>query len=188
MKNTTEKTLSDLEEIKQSNFKKFWLGPIVAIHEIGEIGIVEYIYKESYSDTEGEHAFSVYLRGERLGKGAQTLEGALAVAIAYKFDGCNSHAGSYFMRMVGNELHKDYVNIVNRTPDFEPVAMSEEIVTAKRLVKRIERMELRYQNMTHKMDVVKQFWPDVSICDNCGEFYPNKTDDVCPSCGFSGDE
>ena len=101
-----------LSEVKASP-RKYWLGTVQQIHEIGEFAFVE--YENKY----GEKGFSIFIQGESTGHGDSTLESALAGAIAYKYDGPNSQAAHFFMRMVGDKEDIAYRDICNRASQTE---------------------------------------------------------------------
>lgn len=75
--------------------RKLFDGFVVGSHEVGQYQFIE---------TQGKdfaQRFHVYVDGERVGYSADTLDGALITAIAYKYDGRNSQAAYYFARMIG---------------------------------------------------------------------------------------
>lgn len=92
--------------------KKFWLGPIVRSHKIGEYQFIEYretdfgIASKTYGRLTGNTNFSCYINGLGTSQSAESLDAALAHVIAYKHDGCNSRAAGYFMKMIANEEAK----------------------------------------------------------------------------------
>jgi len=71
---------TDLNEIVFGKKSNFTWGEAIAKHGIGEFAI-----------------------GEDIGRGAESLDEALATCIAYKHDGINSHAAHYFMKMIKKE-------------------------------------------------------------------------------------
>lgn len=92
---------------------EFPWGPIVGIHKIGDIAVVEYLrdcsnltsaHIESYDD-HGKTFYSAYLRREdgtyRNIRSYRSLDSALVGAIAVKRDGDNTRADVYFDRMTG---------------------------------------------------------------------------------------
>jgi hypothetical protein len=94
MRNTTDITL----------LKKgitFTWGTVVQIHEVGPYAVVEYI------DSHGTLLFHSYADGKDLSQSTDTIEGALAHAIAVKWDGINTQAGRYFVRMIGVTVPED---------------------------------------------------------------------------------
>lgn len=94
----------NLAEVKQSNWKMYWFGPIKAIHEIAEYAFVEY----EKGETSG---FSIFIKGEYVRMSAKTLDLAMVAAIAYKYGGHSSliaNAGRYFMNMIGDETGSEY--------------------------------------------------------------------------------
>lgn len=88
----------DLAELRKQDPNKYWLGPITKIHEIGEYAFVE------YNDAEdGEQRYSIFVNGENTNNSTNSLDHAMVLAIAYKHDGCNTRADSYFMKMINND-------------------------------------------------------------------------------------
>lgn len=92
-----------LDNIKRG--ERFWLGDVIAIHEIAEFGFVEYV-----NHRDQRSGVSVFIQGVSIGMGATTLEDALLLALAYKYDGANSQAARLMRQMLGEELHTDYKN------------------------------------------------------------------------------
>ncbi len=86
-------------EVK-ANPTRYWLGPVQKIHEVGEYAFVEY-------QRQRKTYFSIFINGEGIGQGANSLDAAMATAIAYKYDGPNSQAAPFFMRMVGADKTED---------------------------------------------------------------------------------
>ena len=107
--------MSELQDVKK-NPHTYWLGEVVSIHEIAEFAFVQYKERafspRGHGEETGEYHYSIFIHGKSIGQGATSLESAMAHAIAYKFDGCNSQAAYYFMRMIGNEPHKDYTKML----------------------------------------------------------------------------
>jgi hypothetical protein len=75
----------------------YWLGPVIQVHTIGPYSLLEYREKLLTGDT----YYSIFIDGHSICRSERCLEAALAEAIAYRFDGCNSKAGRYFMKMIG---------------------------------------------------------------------------------------
>ena len=101
-----KETTSFLNKITLGERSNFTWGEAIKIHKIGEYAIVEYyphIYKGSCSTSEIDYSttrYSCYINGNDIGRGTQTLDFALACCIAYKHDGVNTRADSYFMKMI----------------------------------------------------------------------------------------
>mgnify|MGYP001559553820 CR=1 FL=1 len=68
-------------------------GKIVQTHIFGNIEIVEFT-----SPTPG---FSVYIDKVSTSRGAATLDGAMLIALAFKYDGHGSVAGPFMARLIG---------------------------------------------------------------------------------------
>ena len=83
--------------------KEFVWGPVVQTHEIGPYKIVEY-HPEIFKNCGGtgkydtKTKFHIYTNGRDGSESCQSLDEALAVAIAKRHDGPNSQAGYYFIR------------------------------------------------------------------------------------------
>jgi hypothetical protein len=88
---------------------RFPWGPITEQHQIGNYTILEFLEDTStYNDPvawarHGRTLYHVYVDGKNTSVSALSLDAALAGAIAYRREGPNSHAGDYFMRMVGGD-------------------------------------------------------------------------------------
>jgi hypothetical protein len=76
--------------------KGYWLGEVTEIHKISEYHFVEYIP----DDGRVPKCFSVFVNGESINRITHSIESAMAHAIAWKYDGCNSQAAGYFMKMI----------------------------------------------------------------------------------------
>lgn len=82
-------------------------GPITAIHEVGDIQVVEYRrdtsnHSESQPWVWAEHGttvYSPYVEGRATSRSYASLDSALVGAIAYKREGPNGQAAAYFERM-----------------------------------------------------------------------------------------
>ena len=99
-------TTVDLEKIKSGS--PFVWGEVVKIHEISEYAIIEYHpfvcrnhigTGEISQDTE----YHIYISGENQSVSTRTLDEALVTCVARKYDGINSHAPYYFMKMIKQE-------------------------------------------------------------------------------------
>ena len=99
------KRVSGLEEARKYPGRYIW-GPVVAFHKIGRYDFIEHRVRKvegitiTYELEPDITEFSIFVDGRSIGQGADTLERAIVTAIAYKFDGCNSLAASYFDLMV----------------------------------------------------------------------------------------
>lgn len=89
---------------------KFWLGPIVRAHNIGEYQFIEHrhLIREGCTvtrkvDSTAPNEFACYINGKSTSCGAESLDHALALVIARKHDGINSQAAMFFMKMISNE-------------------------------------------------------------------------------------
>jgi hypothetical protein len=87
---------------------------VVAVHEIGPYAIIEYhphkMINGSWTPRNGNDMdrveFHDYVNGKDTSHSHDSLDAALAHAIAYRAEGCNSHAGEYFMRMIATGAEK----------------------------------------------------------------------------------
>lgn len=100
------KTVNELNEIKFGEKSNYVWGEAIAIHSIGEYSIVEY-YPHEYVNScstgkinYSEKEYSCYIKGKSLSISADSLDSAIVHCIAYKYDGANSRAANYFMKMV----------------------------------------------------------------------------------------
>jgi hypothetical protein len=80
------------EDMKE---RKLFDGWIVGSHEIGKYQFIQTQGKDF------DQRYHIYVDGVRVGYSADTLDGAIITAIAYKHDGRNSQAAYYFARMIG---------------------------------------------------------------------------------------
>lgn len=96
--------MNDLEKaVKEGT--RYWLGPVVAVHAIGEYAFLEYKEKVHAPNPDAgtikdNSCFSIFVDGDSIGRGASSLDSAMVTAIAYKHDGCNTRADAYFMLMI----------------------------------------------------------------------------------------
>jgi hypothetical protein len=89
--------------------KRFSWGPIQAIHEVGDIQVVEYLddrsnHSESQPyawDRHGRTLFQAYVGRRSTASSHPSLDSALIYAIAYKREGANGRAAMYFELMTG---------------------------------------------------------------------------------------
>lgn len=71
-------------------------GTFEAIHEIADILAVEY-------HTEHGTEFRVFVDGNDTGETVGDIEAAIVFGIAYRYDGPETNADTYFFRMIGAE-------------------------------------------------------------------------------------
>jgi hypothetical protein len=100
----------NIEEMEATDFDKaigegpkFWLGPIVAAHHIGEYSFIEYEATDftsgpNYGKRDGSHHFGGFINGHNVSRNWHSLDAALVGIVAFKRDGGNSQAGRLFMR------------------------------------------------------------------------------------------
>lgn len=96
---------TNLTELRKDKSNFTW-GKLIKLHEIGDYTIGEYhpritkgcelTHKINYDEKE----YHCWINDEDINISADTLDNALILAIAYKHDGCNSHAGEYFIKMI----------------------------------------------------------------------------------------
>lgn len=97
--------MTELEKMLDLEAKKFTWGTPLARHEIGDFQIVEYVDDKEFVNRQSELGriyFHAYVGGKDTCQSATTLEGALIIAIAYKYDGPN-HGAMYAARVLGIE-------------------------------------------------------------------------------------
>ena len=92
------KRTTDLQIVKKFPNRFAW-GNIKKIWEIGSYAIGE--YNEDCLGKLTRTFYHVWIDGKDESISADTLEGALATAMAHKHDGINSQAGMFFTRMIG---------------------------------------------------------------------------------------
>lgn len=84
--------------------KKFPWGKIIETHTVGNIQIVESHPLEAavvpHAKTSGND-FTVYVDGAPTGYGSKSLDGALLLALAHKYDGRNSQAAHWMAKLIG---------------------------------------------------------------------------------------
>lgn len=76
----------------------FVSGPVERVYSLGEYTIV------AFSAQDGSTTFRAYVKTEMVDTDFPTLETALVGAVAFKYDGPDSKAPMYFMRMVGAHI------------------------------------------------------------------------------------
>jgi len=105
---TKEKT-AELEKLKQG-YPFVW-GEVIKIHEIGDYAIVEAYGDEfknysSMGKIDYTHKdYHSYVGGEDCGHIFRDLDSALAFCIAYKYEGINTRAAGYFIKMIKREVN-----------------------------------------------------------------------------------
>lgn len=72
---------------------------IVATHQISR-----YSFIETGGDGNGKMPVHIYVDGKRIGRMIDSLDAAIAIALAWHYDGPNSQAGTLFCRMIGLEV------------------------------------------------------------------------------------
>lgn len=82
---------------------KFWLGPIVRSHEIGNYQFIEYRERifspnPNAGELSGKNRFSAFVKGKGISRSYESLDAALVGVVAYCRDGCNTRADRYFMK------------------------------------------------------------------------------------------
>lgn len=94
----------------EDGHKNFVWGRIVAVHEVGEYQIVEYVRNQHGNESDDEYAsdlaqhptsFHPYIKGDDTSRSYRSLDEALVGVVAYRHDGLNSQAAHYFGRMIG---------------------------------------------------------------------------------------
>lgn len=85
--------------------KKFAWGRVITRHVVGPYEIVEYAVRADNHPTHprqetGAIAFHPYINGEDSCQGYDSLDAALAGAIAYRNEGCNHRADIYFIKAI----------------------------------------------------------------------------------------
>lgn len=86
-----------------------WLGRYVATHQIGEhYTLLEY---KPYIDLNRKRAgvqdrseYAIYVNGCAMHRSATTFDSALLWAMAYRYEGANTHAAEYMARMIGVQM------------------------------------------------------------------------------------
>lgn len=100
------KETTDLKIIRREIHRFTW-GEIVNLHEVGEYTIAEYhpwkrdgVLVKSGEPDRKVTEFHGWVNEEDTSHSWMSLDDALAGLISYKYEGCNGHAGYYFMKMV----------------------------------------------------------------------------------------
>ena len=89
-------TTTDLN-ILRDHPEQFTWGRIIKIMEIGDYTIAEFHHRHHESMVE----YHLWINGKDTRTSYDSLDSALAGAIARKYEGCNTQAGYYFMKMIG---------------------------------------------------------------------------------------
>lgn len=98
--------------------RRFPWGRIVDVHVVGTYALIEYMSSKPGNAEPGwksERRFSGYLHKPEstradargwmdIGQSFPSMEAGLAGVIAYAFDGCNSQAARYFMKMIAPDV------------------------------------------------------------------------------------
>lgn len=95
----------DTTEEEQIQYLKrtFVWGKIEDVHTVGDYQIIEYTSK-----SDKRRSFHVYLNFRDTNVSYSSLDEALAGAIAYKYEGPNSRAAMYFVRMLDMDEKQAY--------------------------------------------------------------------------------
>lgn len=102
------RTTTNLNIIRRAP-RHFTWGEVVAVHDIGPYSLVEF-HPHVFEDGRGTDKvdydateFHGYVNGESISQSFGSLDAAMAGVIAYRNDGPNSRAGTYFIKMIGGE-------------------------------------------------------------------------------------
>ena len=93
-------TTTNLSRLRKGTGRFSW-GRIIEWYDIDIYTIVK--YEADFGNDKGEIKFHYWVAERDTCHSTNTLEGALAGAMAYNFDGINSQAGYFFCRMIGVE-------------------------------------------------------------------------------------
>jgi hypothetical protein len=96
-------TTTDLTELEQG--KPFVWGELVKIHRFFDYAIVEYhppVYKDGHDTGKIDTAchYHIYIDGKDCSRSYEDFDSAIVGCIAYKYDGINTRADGYFMKMI----------------------------------------------------------------------------------------
>ena len=104
------KSHSDFNKLLSGENMNYTWGEVLEVFTVGNYGIVKYIK----NDDRGETYYHPFINGEIADRNLRdnndwhdtchsylTLESCLAGAMAYKYDGINSQAGEFFIKMIG---------------------------------------------------------------------------------------
>jgi hypothetical protein len=83
--------------------KPFLWGAIIQVHTVGPYAIIEYLEKVPVNrdDKTRRVMFHIEVEGKDAHRSYETLDAALAGAIAYRHEGPNGRAAEYFLRGIG---------------------------------------------------------------------------------------
>ena len=83
---------------------RFGWGQVICVHTVGEYDIIEYIPNQSSNvadeDYDSSPCFHPYVDGCDISQSFHSLDQALVGAIAYKAEGPNGRAATYFFKMI----------------------------------------------------------------------------------------
>jgi hypothetical protein len=99
-------TLADFEQAMKDDGPDFWLGRYVRTWTVGEFAFVEFLPWDNIDIFKRRGVletpnYLVFIDGKETHYVADSLDIAMVLAVARKHDGENSHAASYFAKMVG---------------------------------------------------------------------------------------
>lgn len=80
-----------------------WLGKPIKVHRIRDYQFVEYIKPDTK-----EILFNLFVGYQSINRSSSDLDSALIEIITYKYDGSNSQAAEFFLRMIGYKVDKQY--------------------------------------------------------------------------------
>jgi len=79
-------------------------GQVLNVIDVGDYTVVQ--YRCDFGSQEGKELFAGYLAGVSTSHSFNTLEEALVHSIAQNYDGINTQAAHYFMKMIGAPTDK----------------------------------------------------------------------------------
>jgi hypothetical protein len=98
-------TLAEFEADRAEGGPYFWLGKYVQTIRVGPYAFVEYLphldINNKRAGVSDAPSYAIYADGKSTSRVADCIDIAMVLAVAYKHDGQNSRAASYFARMVG---------------------------------------------------------------------------------------
>jgi len=108
-----KKRNSDVEDVMEGNgWEHYFWGKVEEVHRIGDYGVIQYVCNHGKEDGnvyfhpvlwtgqyKEHHGNQWYWEDTNMSY--PSLESALVGVIAYKYDGLNSQAASYFCKMIG---------------------------------------------------------------------------------------
>ncbi|KKN65875.1 hypothetical protein LCGC14_0476920 [marine sediment metagenome] len=104
------KRTNKLDEITVGTKSNFTWGEAIKIHSIGEYHIVEHYPHEFVGNCStgrinySEKEYSCYTNGNSISRSTMSLDSALVKCIAYKYEGSNSQAAHFFMKMINHTI------------------------------------------------------------------------------------